>query len=133
MANPTGKGLKPFKPGQSGNPAGSSKKQAEIRKFKEISYHDFIGKLQHFGSLPKSKLKSIVEDANTSMLDLIFARLLYEAQKGNLKAMDVLFDRMWGKPKEADPNAINVTPLRPLQNATPEQLRNILDGKLIDA
>lgn len=96
---------RPFKKGESGNPLGKPKKDPIIRAFQETKFKDFIDKLQMFGSMGVGELKEIVEDEGTVAFDAVFARVLYDSTKGKDKARDTLFDRLWGKAKEAEVTA----------------------------
>lgn len=72
--NPKLENLKPFKPGQSGNPKGAAKKIPELNallsNIKESDYQAIINKLTQL------------------------------AKKGNVRASEVLLDRAFGKVKQ---------------------------------
>lgn len=113
---------KPFPKGSSGNPGGRNKIDPEISKFKQMTYQDFIDKLQEFGALNTTQLKAVVENKETPVFQLIFARILFEAQKGNMKAMQMLLERLWGKPKDTDID------FDALKNAAPQVIINLPDN-----
>ena len=92
----------PFQKGKSGNEGGRPKKDPIIRKFQETKYKDFIDKLQMFGSMSKGELKELVKDNSIMAFDAVFARVLFDSMEGKDKARDCLFDRLWGKVKEAN-------------------------------
>ena len=123
---------RPFKKGESGNKLGGAVVPAHMRKFKAKTYEEFIEALQKMGNMTQEDLKEIVFNDQSKNMSIIFGRFLLECQRGNMIAMKMFFDYVFGKPKEFDPNAINVTVNhRPLQNATPEQLRNRLEGNVL--
>lgn len=122
---------RPFQKGQSGNPGGGLKKSPIVKKFQQTTYEDFINHLQHLGSLARDDLQAIVKDPKTPVFQLIFARVLFDAQNGKVESQKILFDRLWGKVKETDIEPAMLANHRPLQNATPEQLKNILDGNVL--
>lgn len=82
-------GLKPFKPGQSGNPNGRPKKLPEIDKL----LADVLG-----------------EDGENSEAKAILKALLTKAKKGDTRAAEILLDRAYGKPKQ--PIAIEGEPIK---------------------
>lgn len=92
-------GLKPFKPGQSGNPGGYSKKKREQMAFKRISYEDFITKLQTYGASPQSALDAVIKDPATSAFDLMFVKIFNDAINGKADARNIIIERLWGKVK----------------------------------
>lgn len=72
---PTPKGLKPWQPGQSGNPGGLSKEQAHLRKL----------------------LNKKLPDLGERLLRLCYS----EDEKMSLAAIKEVFDRTIGRPKES--------------------------------
>lgn len=122
-----GKG-RPFEKGNRANPLGGAVVPTHMRKFKAKTYDEFIEALQTMGEMTQAELKELVFNDESKNMSIIFGRFLLECQRGNMHAMKMFFEYLWGKPKEFDPAAINVT-ARPLINATPEQIRNIIEGK----
>jgi hypothetical protein len=98
--NPTGKGLKPIKPGEVRNPTGRPKKSKAVLKIEKMSREMFAEKLYEFGTMTKEQLKEKLADKKTNMLEVIFGRLLVDAGRGKTDATKLLFDRLWGKVKE---------------------------------
>lgn len=72
--------LKPFKPGESGNPNGRPKKLPAIDK------------------LLANTLGS--EDDKESAAERIIQALIKKAEKGDTRAAEILLDRGYGKPKQ---------------------------------
>ena len=75
--NPNLENLKPFKPGQSGNPNGRPKKLPEI-----------------------DELLSEVLGDNGEEATAILKALIAKAKKGDVRAAEVLLDRAYGKAKQ---------------------------------
>ncbi len=130
----------PFKKGNNANPLGAGVVPAHMRKFKAKTYDEFIEALQKMGDMNQEDLlhlvsveynKTLPKDKKAKNIPIIFARFLLECQRGNMIAMKMFFEYVFGKPKEFDPNALDVTKIRPLQDATPEQLKNIMEGKVL--
>ena len=86
MGNP--KNLKPFKKGQSGNPEGRPPIVKELREF-----------LQEKLSEPDP------QKAGKTNLEALAERLFQMGQKGNLKAIELVFNYAYGKPKENESNS----------------------------
>lgn len=72
-------GLKPFKPGQSGNPNGRPKKLPEIDKL----LADVLG-----------------EDGENNEAKAILKALVVKAKRGDTRAAEILLDRAYGKAKQ---------------------------------
>lgn len=79
MANTTN--LKPFKKGQSGNPSGRTP-VSDIR--------------EHL----KKRLSETKQDTTVTFLDSIIDRLILTAQRGNVRATELILHYTYGKPKE---------------------------------
>ena len=114
-----------WKPGVSGNPGGKPKESKEVRAFKQSTYDDFIRKMNEFGHMTRDQLKQVIQDESTPVFDLVFGRILFDAQRGRQYAMNILIDRMWGKPKETTldipanaPKVVIQLPDNGRQNAT---------------
>lgn len=89
-----------FEKGKSGNPKGGPKKNKALVQFQAMTYQEFLDRLQEFGSLNKERIKDIIKNEDTSVLDLIYCRHLYDAMNGNDRARESLYNRLWGKVRE---------------------------------
>jgi len=89
-----------FKPGVSGNPKGAPKKNKVMTKFQEMTYAQFIERLQKFGALNKEEIKKIINEKDTQVLDLVYCRHLWDAVNGKDRARESLYNRLWGKVRE---------------------------------
>lgn len=133
---------RPFEIGNKANPTGRVPLAPHLRKFKAKTYDEFIESLEKMGSLTQEDLIEMisVEHAKTlpkckrpKNIPIIFARFILECQRGNMVAMKMFFEYMFGKPKEFDPNSLDVTAnVRPLANATSEQLKSIMEANVIN-
>ncbi len=125
---------KPIQKGQVLNPGGRPKVAPHLKKFKAKTYEEFIESLETMGNWTQDDLKELVFNGKSKNMPIIFGRFLLECQRGNMQAMKLLFEYLWGKPKEFDPASIpaSAVNVRPLQNATPEQLKSLIEGKVVD-
>lgn len=89
-----------FKKGEVHNPGGRPKKDPIVAKFQEMTYKEFIERLQKFGRSKKKDIKKVIDDPNSELFDLIYCRHLYDALNGNDKARESLYNRLWGKVKD---------------------------------
>ena len=97
---------KPFKKGEVRNPGGRPAIPPEIKAFQKLTYQDFIDSLQRMGSMPRKEIADLVKQEDTPSFQIIFGKVMIQATEGNLKAVDLLFTRLWGKPKEVDAEII---------------------------
>lgn len=82
------KNLTPFKKGVSGNPKGRPKKIPNI----DVLLADILGSDDDDKSEAKAVLKS----------------LLTQAKRGNVRAIEVLLERAYGKPKQTIDNNVKI-------------------------
>jgi hypothetical protein len=83
MSNPNPK--RKWKPGQSGNPKGTSKKQAAVnaivKRIREIEKHELTESFSELYKMTRNQLKKIIDDPKTSMKEVIIASAIFEAAK----------------------------------------------------
>lgn len=109
-------GLKPFRPGQSGNPSGRSKLVLTKQEVDKV-----MGKFAH---MDKDELVGILNDKKAPMLEAMIASVMVRAvTDGDASRLEFLFSRSIGKPRivedmqDAEGEDI---PLFPLQSALDE-------------
>lgn len=90
---PQNKHLKPFKPGQSGNPSG--KKKGNLTK---AEIEDFVSKCYRMN---RSQLKDIIEDPKSEIIQIHIASIMAQGvKKGDFSSLNALLDRSVGKVKD---------------------------------
>lgn len=95
------KGLKPFKPGQSGNPGGRPKTPEDLREGRKLNQHELERVINKLLYLDKGQLQEVVRNPETPMLELIAASILAQAaQKGDQQRLEFVLQRMIGKVKD---------------------------------
>ncbi|HMG66090.1 MAG TPA: DUF5681 domain-containing protein [Chitinophagaceae bacterium] len=99
MAN--NENLKPFKPGQSGNPNGRAKSWVTLAKkigYKKSEAADCARSLL---SLSHDELIEHESDPDISVLEKIICKaLMKDIKKGSLRNLNIVMDRIFGKPKQ---------------------------------
>jgi hypothetical protein len=106
--NETPEGAKPFKKGQSGNPNGRPKKIETILKEHFLDEHNLkLSKSQVqdmiqviLGKTKKELIDLAKNDELPFWVSLIAKKAERDFSKGSIHILDVLFDRVYGKPKE---------------------------------
>lgn len=97
-----------WKPGQSGNPAGKPKGA------------------RHFSTLIKEAITKVAEDTGTSDDKEIVKALVMKAKQGDLKAVDMVLDRVDGKAEQTINLDADVTLNDGLTDEQKEALLNLL-------
>lgn len=111
----TPENLKKWKKGESGNPAGRPKKIETVIKEHFLEEHNLKLTKTQSQDIIKNILgktrKELVEMAQNEELPFWIALIAKKAQrdfeKGSIHILDVLFDRVYGKPKEEVEQTIN--------------------------
>ncbi len=90
----TGKeNLKPWQPGQSGNPSGKKKGLLTAQKVTDL--------VSRLSSLNRMELQAVVADPKSTMLEITFASVLVNAAKsGDYSRLEFLMARSIGKVKD---------------------------------
>ena len=113
---PQNKHLKPFKPGQSGNPSGKPKQLLTKDKVSSI-----LGK---FATMTREQLQAVVTDSKSTMIEIMIASVMVKAAKdGDYARLDFLLTRSVGKVKEEIEQTI--------KNVTDEDLENLPQDALL--
>lgn len=101
MASGFKTGGRDFKPGQSGNPAGRAKLPEDIKEARGLNKIQFERMLNRYLAMSAPEIKTIAESPKTPALDLIVAKVIYEAiKKGDDKRLDFMLNRLIGPVKQ---------------------------------
>ena len=95
MSNP--KTLKPFKPGQSGNPAGRPKNPIELQAVKQMTKGEFSLLIHKLIDLKPEELSSF----KGTVLEMAMASAMQHAIKsGDFAKIQIFIERLFGKVKD---------------------------------
>lgn len=93
--------LKPFKPGQSGNPGGKAKLPEDIREARKLNQIELERVINKYLYLGHEDFEAEIKRPGVPMLELMLASIVKAAaQKGDQLRLDFILNRVIGKVKE---------------------------------
>lgn len=93
--------LKPYKPGQSGNPSGKPGLPKEVRKAKNTNRITLEKTLNEFLTLDREELQKRLQNPKATMLELAVGTIVAKAAKdGDQIRLNFILDRLLGKVAE---------------------------------
>jgi len=103
MAN--NENLKPFKPGESGNPNGRPRKLLTILKDHGYSKDDIRQSFEHIGWNTTEDLEEILSDKTKPVILKLVARAFIKgSERGDFRFVSEILQHVIGKPKEQSEN-----------------------------
>jgi len=108
---PQNKNLKPFKPGESGNPRGRPRIRDNLKEVKLLSKTEMRRLIQKIVDMTPEELEVISKDKTVPALEMMLASVAYEAiRKGDQAKINFLLERTIGKVAERHEHEVtNVT------------------------
>lgn len=95
------KNLKPFKPGQSGNPSGRPKVPRDILEARKLNQVELERAVNRLIWLPRAELRALIENPETPMFEMMLASIVAQAaQKGDQTRLEFILQRILGKVKD---------------------------------
>lgn len=91
-----------FKKGDNPNPGGRPTIPAVVKEFQKTTYSHFVDSIQKYGNMDRKEVKEVIKNPTSKAFDVIFAKIVDQSADGDRHAREVLLDRIWGKPKEAE-------------------------------
>ena len=121
--------LKPWKPGQSGNPNGRPKKYTTALKEMGYKLSEINDTIQNILGMNVDELKDVWDDANATVLEKTVANALRRGiEKGSLYNLETLLSRVYGQPKQAIEHELTLQqPLFPDLNNLEAEDAEIID------
>lgn len=93
--------LKPFKPGESGNPNGRPRKYVSLLKEQGYKLSEVNDAIQALMSMDLEELKGVAQNPKATVLEVTIAMAIKKSiEKGSLYSIETLLTRVYGKPKE---------------------------------
>lgn len=86
-----------FLPGVPTNPGGRPKLDPLVRAYRSRATTEFYQLIQHYGDAAYEAAARRIADPTTPLMIRIHLRLLMDAEKGDHKARELLYDRILGK------------------------------------
>ena len=95
------KNLKPFKPGQSGNPSGRPKTPEDIAKAKRLNQHELDRIINKYLWMDREAMQARLKDPSTPMMEIMVGSIVAQAaQKGDQQRLEFILQRVVGKVKD---------------------------------
>lgn len=92
--------LKPFKPGQSGNPNGRPKMRKDLHVVQKLSQTELEAIFHKYAQMPAYEVMQLVKDGNVPFIDHAVLTVMQMCHEKNIKAVELLMNRMVGKVKD---------------------------------
>lgn len=93
--------LKPWQPGQSGNPAGRARKYVSTLKEQGYKLSEVNDCIQTMMSMELPELQEVENNPKSTILELTIAKAMIKSMNnGSLYSMETLLSRVYGKPVE---------------------------------
>jgi len=90
--------LKPWKPGQSGNPSGNAPIPAPLRGIASLSQHEVTKVVSKYARMTRAELQAAAQSQDTPMLEVAIASIFAQSAKnGDYARLAFLLDRAIGK------------------------------------
>ncbi len=128
--------LRPYKPGQSGNPNGRPAIPEDVLAARKLTDNELIRVLNKFLNMTKPELYAYMKKEDASMMELTVGSIVLKAYTGSdHQRLDFLLTRMIGKPKESiQEHTLNLRML-PREKVIELGIKaiNQLSGNIVDA
>jgi hypothetical protein len=97
-------GGRDWKPGQSGNPKGPPAIDKHVREVKNLSAEEYLELASFLLRATDSDIEQVLSNPDSPKLEKIFAQVLKTTQEtGSMSQLDLILNRLIGKPREAPP------------------------------
>lgn len=116
--------LRPWKPGQSGNPGGMPRVPNHLRGIASLTQLEVVKVVSKYARMTRAELQVAAIDPNTPMLEVAIASVFAQSAKnGDYSRLSFLLDRAIGKVPVIEPTDEEQKSLRELADLTDEELR----------
>lgn len=123
--------LKPWKPGQSGNPSGRPKIPEHLRGILALMPDEVSRVIAKYARMQRPQLDAVVEAGLMPMLEGCIARIFQESYaKGDFTRLSFLLDRAIGKVPVIQPTDEEAAALQEIRDLSNEELIKLVKEKL---
>ncbi len=125
--------LKPWKPGQSGNPTGMARVPDHLRGVASLSPLEVVKIVSKYARMTRAELQVAATNPDTPMLEVAIASVFAQSAKtGDYQRLAFLLDRAVGKVPVVQETNDELEARRELQNLTTSELLQLVRDNVKD-
>lgn len=123
--------LKPWKPGQSGNPSGRPKLPDELRLIASLTQDEITKYVSKYSRMDPQELDELVEARAVPMLEIVIARIFQEsALRGDFSRLGFLLDRAGLQPKPVMATDVESQAMEEIRRLTTTELISLVKEQI---
>jgi hypothetical protein len=123
------KNLKPWQPGQSGNPGGRPKLPEVLRGIASLSQSEVCKLVSKYARMTRDELQQAIQAPSTPVLEMAIASIFAQSIKqGDYTRLSFLLDRAIGKVREVSPDDESADARTELRVLSTEELLRLVQA-----
>lgn len=123
--------LKPWKPGQSGNPSGKPKIPEHLRAIHSLTQQEVTKIVSKYARMTLDELEAAVEARKASAVEMCVAKIFLKSMEyGDYSRLQFLLDRAIGRTPVAQESDEDIAARKDLERLTDRELIQLVKEKL---